>query len=667
MDHNNNKKQTPVTTPFLGCAYYPEDWDDDQIAYDVEMMQKAGVTCARIGEFAWRKMEPEPGKFFFGWLHRIVDTLRSAGIAVVLGTPTATPPVWLGREHPDVFILHENGVRSQHGGRRHCCSNNPHYLEACDRIVRAMGLEFGRDPNVIGWQIDNEILSWGVGCTCEYCVNAYHERLKNEYGSVDTLNERWDLNLFSQAYDRFEEVPGDWGAWHNPHLKYEWAASHYASDIAFIHRQAAILREYTDAPVGTDMMPTNGMDYEETCGKLDVVMFNHYNTPENLSDAVFWFDYLRTLKDRPFWNTETAATWNGSTSISQVLKPEGYCRINSWLPVALGGECNMYWLWRQHWAGHELMHGSLLSPEGRPTHTFNEIQRTASEYSRASGFLSGTTVDTSVALHFSSRSWQLFDQQKIFDSNSYAGNVQAVHHSLVSCGVRPDVIGANHSLQKYKVLFSPCLMTLEEGDLAQRIRSFAENGGVWVAGPMTDVRNGIGAHYTDRAMGMLEDWLGVRLDYGIPTDGTVLRSTWKDTEEMHVEKWAELYTLKSGDPLAVVTGGHSALIGKALISRHKVGAGEVILCGALLSLADLKKLIKIALSDADVYTYRTTGELNVCPRNGEKDKGLVLCETGNAPASIQIHAPMADLLTGESFADIVPVEPYGVRILSETV
>ena len=654
-----------IKKPFLGCAYYPEDWADEQLDYDISMMQKAGITCARIGEFAWRKMEPKRGQYEFGWLHRVVDRLAQAGIAVILGTPTATPPVWLGEAFPDVFVLHANGTRAQHGGRRHCCANNPRYLLACEQIVDAMGREFGHDPNVIGWQLDNEILSDQTGCTCSYCMENYHEHLKREYGSIEALNARWNLNLFSQAYDRFDQVPGDWNAWHNPHLKYEWADAHHQADIAFLHRQAKILRKYTDAPIGTDMMPTNFMDYEEMCGKLDVVMYNHYNTRENLADAIFWFDYLRTLKDRPFWNTETNATWNGSTEIGMVLQPEGYCRVNSWLPVALGGESNLYWLWRQHWAGHELMHGSVLSPEGRPTHTFGEVQQTAADFKRSSDFIAGTKVQTPVALHYTSRAYQLFEQQKIVKGNRYEENVRTVHKALVRGGVRPDVIGVNRVLDEYKLLFSPCVMTLEDGDLAEKIRAFVENGGVWVAGPMTDIRDPIGAHYTDRAMGMIEDWLGVRLDYGIPTDGAVLKTAWESGEELNARNWAELYTLSGGEPLASVTGGHSALIGKAVISRHKVGKGEVILCGTLLTENDLDHLIRLALADAGVEAYRVEGTLQVSPRCGQAGKGLVLCETGCEPASVGIDAPMTDLLTGETFRTVVPVEPYGVRVLTE--
>ncbi|MBO7332159.1 MAG: beta-galactosidase, partial [Alphaproteobacteria bacterium] len=45
--------------------------------------------------------------------------VHEAGIAVVMGTPTATPPIWLSQRYPDVLNLGENGQRTNHGGRRH--------------------------------------------------------------------------------------------------------------------------------------------------------------------------------------------------------------------------------------------------------------------------------------------------------------------------------------------------------------------------------------------------------------------------------------------------------------------------------------------------------------------------------------------------------------------
>lgn len=163
--HSLKKKRRQANEkPFLGTAYYPEDWDVSDIPQDIAKMKEAGIKVARIAEFAWRRMEPAPGRYEFGWLHHVVDSLKEAGIKVVMGTPTATPPIWLIREHPDVTIMGSDGVHINHGGRRHCCSNHPAYIKASEGIVRALAEEFGHDENVIGWQIDNEIYASGEGC-----------------------------------------------------------------------------------------------------------------------------------------------------------------------------------------------------------------------------------------------------------------------------------------------------------------------------------------------------------------------------------------------------------------------------------------------------------------------------------------------------------------------
>lgn len=57
---------------------------------------------------------------------------------MILGTPTATPPIGLTSKEPEMLGLQENGQRESHGGRRHCCSNNAVYREYSARIVEKM-------------------------------------------------------------------------------------------------------------------------------------------------------------------------------------------------------------------------------------------------------------------------------------------------------------------------------------------------------------------------------------------------------------------------------------------------------------------------------------------------------------------------------------------------
>lgn len=660
-----NHPKTNVPCPFLGAAYYPEDWPEDQMAYDIPMMKQAGITVVRIGEFAWHKMEPKPGKFQFQWLHRVIDRLKEAGIAVILGTPTATPPRWLSKLHPDILVEDSDGGHLSHGGRRHCCSNNPHYREYSARIVREMAKEFGQDKNVIGWQIDNEIYQVNDGCFCPHCRRAFVEKLKEKFGAVDRLNESWNLNLFSQWYDSFEDIPAPSHAWHNPHLIMEWNIFQGESHVDFVSMQADILHEYTKVPVGTDTMPFNGINYRDMLQKLDIAQFNHYNTPENLHACALWFDYLRTLKDRPFWNTETAACWNGSVSIGQSLKPEGYNRVNSWMPIALGGEANMYWLWRTHWAGHELMHGAVIDTCGRPMVTFGEVQEVAQSYQKASELITNSKVCTEVALHFTSLNWNMFQAQPILDGFSYPDTLtESFYQPIIDSGLRPDVIDAEQDLSSYRLVFSPLMMTLEDHGLEKRIGDWVTNGGTWIVGPLSDIRNQNGAKYIDRYFGLLEELSGTKWLYGIPDQEGRIETNWKGGSSFSGGKWYDVFEDSAENTLVFYTKGHSAIVGKSAVVCRKVGKGHVILLGTIPSKEDMEKIITIACDLSGIQPVKTTGSVLSTVRKGEKN-GLILIEYGNRPAFCELSSPMKNLLTGETCSGLLRLAPYEVAVLEE--
>lgn len=650
-----------INPPYLGSAYYPEDWDESQIDSDIAEMVGAGFNVARVGEFAWRKMEPAEGKYDFSWLHRVVDKLAAAGIKTIMGTPTATPPIWLSRKHPDIMAVMDNGRQKKHGGRRHCCSNNPHYRAASVKIVEALAREFGGDENIIGWQIDNEI--YRDCCFCPVCLKGFTEYLAKKYGSIDNLNAAWNLNLFSQAYDSFDEVPPPSDAWHNPHLHLEWNAFQSESQIAFVHMQNDILKKHTSAPVGTDMMPLNGMDYEKTTEPLDIIEFNHYNTRENLWSVQFWLDFLRTLKDRPFWNTETQTSWNGSVQIGQTIKPEGFCRANSWLPVALGGEANLYWLWRTHWAGHELMHGSVLSTCGRPTHVFGEIQQTAADFKKAGDFLNRTRVSSKIALHFTSANWSMFETQSVVSNLKYSDElINRFYRPIIKAGFRPDIIGARRPLSGYDILVSPLMLTLEDRDLSARIAEWVRAGGTWVAGPMTDVRDSVGAKYKDSPFGMLEELAGVRCLYQIPDSDGYIKAAWRDGSPFTGSRWYDVFA-PDADSLADITFGHSELTGKSVLLKKRVGKGEVIVLGTIPSEEDMVRIITDVCAEKGLRGYRITGDVSVVPRSGDGLEGLILVECAGNHASVETGKVMTDLLTGNSYGGHVELEPYGVLVL----
>lgn len=652
--------------PYLGVAYYPEDWPDEELERDVARMQSLGIRVARIAEFAWHRMEPRDGAFDFSYFERVIDRLTAANIAVILGTPTATPPIWFVRKFPDALAEGENGRKMSHGGRRHCCSNNPHYNEYSLRIVEAMAKKFGSHPNVIGWQIDNEIYAFGGGCFCPECVARFRDYLREKYHTIDALNEAWNLNLFSQWYDDFSEIPAPRDGWHNPHLICAWKTFQQHSHVAFVHRQAEILHRYTKAPVGTDTMPFGGMNYRELTEKLDVVQFNHYNTPQDLYCCAFWFDYLRTLKERPFWNTETATNWNGSAAISQSIKPDGYCRANSWLPIALGGEANLYWLWRTHWAGHELLHGAVIDTTGKDMLTTGEVKQVADAYARCADFINATKVKTEIAMHFTAAGWNMHESQPVVSDWAYAGTLQGrFYRPMLRMGLRPDVIDAGHDLNGYKLIFTPMLMSLEEENLSSRMSEWVHNGGTWVVGPLTDVRNADGARYRDRFYGVLESLTGIAFRYFAPDREHRIEAAWSDGHKFGGDTWFEMVDPNGGESLAKAVKGHSAVEGLSIFTRVQVGKGSVLLLGTVPTEETMQEILQIACAQSGIQVPETEGEIAVSKREGANESGLMLVETGGKSAKFKLDRKMRDLISDADVSGTIELQPYAVYVLKE--
>jgi beta-galactosidase GanA len=530
-----------------------------------------------------------------------------------------------------------------------------------------MAEEFGQDQSVIGWQLDNEVYTNGPrGCCCPVCHRKFQDLLRARYGTVQALNDAWCLGLWSMDYQSFAQIPVPRSdTWHHPSLLTAWMSFQGDSYVEFCHEQADILHRLTRQPVGTDMMPTYGVNYHKMHRKLEVVQFNHYNSMDNLWQACFWMDLCRPLKAAPFWNTETATCWNGSVAANGYREP-GFCRANSWLPFALGGEANLYWLWRAHWAGQELMHGSVVSSAGRPLHVFGEVKEIAAGLRAAATFLNNTRpVRSGLALHLSNNAWWTFEFQPMVNKFNYReALLNGAYRPMLQAHLRPDVIDPAANLKPYKVVFSPFLPFLDEEGLRDRVKAWIQAGGTWVVGPMSDVRNADAAKFTQAPYGVLEEWAGVRCAYEIPGDPRQFAMKWSDGNESIGAYWYDALELHGATALATYTEG--PMTGLAAVARKKMGKGQIVVLGTLPVAGALQRLMLKLCADAGVRpAAEASPNLLVVPREGKAARGMVVVELQNQPASIELPQPATDLLTKKKHTGKVDVPPYGVMVLKD--
>src|ERR1700691_2674258 len=162
--------QTPVPfapdkmeTILYGAAYYWEYMPYERLDQDVELMQQAGINVVRLGESSWGLWEPEDGRFECAWMDRVGDHMHRAGIKVILGTPTYSIPAWMYKEHPEIVITRLGGQTITFGYRQNTDLLNPTYRFYCERIIRKIVEHYKDNPDVVGFQLDNETSSGRAG------------------------------------------------------------------------------------------------------------------------------------------------------------------------------------------------------------------------------------------------------------------------------------------------------------------------------------------------------------------------------------------------------------------------------------------------------------------------------------------------------------------------
>lgn len=306
-------------------------------------------------------------------------------------------------------------------------------------------------------------------------------------------------------------------------------------------------------------------------------------------------------------------------------------------------------------------------------HIFGEVRKIAEEFDRCADFLTRTRVRTDMALMVSSTTDYLMKQQEVvWEEGShqwetaYTKRLYRFYRPAVEMGIRADVIPTGKELSRYKLLFSPFLLTMEEYDLQNRVMDWVKNGGIWVAGPMTDIRNDIGAHYIDKETGILESLTGATLAYQVPDTWDRIRCAWADGTPLATDTWLQLFDVpEDAEILATAVAGYPALEGKALIFRKQVGKGTVYVLGTLPKEKDLQKLLGRILAENGMDHFTTEGSVAAARRHGDGIRGVTATEYGGNPGKLTLKGRYYDHIRKEYYVNEVPLAPYQTVVLQE--
>lgn len=258
-----------------GVYYYPEHWPEAQWNRDIKNIANYGFEWVHLAEFAWSNLEPEEGNYNFEWLEKVVELCHQQGMKVVLGTPSAAPPVWMARKYPEILITNEDGTLRQIGHRQQGSPSSDKFRELTYKYVEEMGAFFENDPRVLGWQLDNEPKGWA-----DYGENAerrFRTFLESKYLTIEALNEAWGTSFWSMTYPDFQSVkiPTESGNFH--HLL-DWSRYQSTEMTDFMANQKGILEKYIseDQWVTTNFIPNIGNIDPMASSSLDFISYTRY-------------------------------------------------------------------------------------------------------------------------------------------------------------------------------------------------------------------------------------------------------------------------------------------------------------------------------------------------------------------------------------------------------
>ncbi len=476
--------------PDLGVCYYPEQWPETLWAGDAARMVALGLSWVRIAEFAWARIEPEAGRFDWGWLDRAVETLGQAGLKVIMSTPTAAPPRWLVDRYPEILPVDDRGITRKFGSRRHYCFSSPRYRIEAARICRAVAERYGANPHVQAWQIDNEYGDHDtIHSYSDAAGAAFRDWLKARYGSISALNTAWGTSFWAMTYSDFAQIELPNNLVEEPSPTHLVDYLRFASDEvrAFNKAQVEIIRPLSPGrPITHNYMNQHtAFDHYELGQDLDIASWDvyplgglvHGRLPEadkarylrvgDPDQTAFNHELYRTVGKGRVWVMEQQPGPVNWASHNQA-PADGMVRLWTWLAYAHGVEMVSYFRWRQAPFAQEQFHAALMLPDNRPDQAHGEIERVAAERHLLPALGPRPAARVALVLDYASR-WA---SQSLPQGATYRAAHIALdwYAALRRHGVDVDIIGQHSDVAPYDLVVAPDLLIVDDGFI-QRLKA----------------------------------------------------------------------------------------------------------------------------------------------------------------------------------------------------
>ncbi|GAA3012143.1 beta-galactosidase [Microbacterium aurantiacum] len=650
-----------------GGDYTPEQWPREVWHEDVELMKRAGVNLVSVGIFAWALLETAEGVFDFDWLDELLDLMHENGIAVDLGTPTASPPVWFFAAHPDARVTDRNGTVMGFGARGMASHSSPAYREAIVRIASALAERYAQHPAVVLWHVHNE---YGVPIGEDYSeqsVRAFRDWLREKYGTLDALNAAWGTTFWGQSYGDWEHIgaPAAAPSVVNQTQRLDFARfTDHQLRACFIAERDAI-RAHAAQPITTNFMANQSWttDLWAWAREVDIVSDDHYlwaADPEGEIGLAIAADLTRSVGGGAPWilmeHSTSAVNWQPRN----VAKRAGEMARNSLTHLARGADAILFFQWRASRFGAEKFHSAMVPHAGTDSRVFREVEQLGATLG-ALEELRGSRVVADVAILWDFESFWAEDLEwRPSVDVTHPDRIRAFYERLWRDNITVDFALPGQDLTRYRLVIAPAQYMLSASDAANLTRYVAD-GGTLVVSFFSAIVDENDAVHAGGYGAPLADALGVVVDEFLPLRESAAHDlSWRGhAQTLRSSLWQEDLAVRGAEVVATYADGPGA--GGAAITRNTLGDGVGWYISTRLDAEGMQTVMREVYADAGLAPSTAADGLEVVTRRGDTADYVIAVNHRDEPAHLAVRG--TNLLTGDDLDAGLTVDGGGVAVI----